>query len=135
MTPQRLQDAIDTFLQEDGHLPTGWLVVFLHPAQPEPLDAAAARFAAMFAALRKSRTLLVGGEQAPFKPRPHILRRIVVRNAKEQRYDYFFFPSDDVVISGCWDLTFPVMFPDDTPIGWLQEAAEAAGLELLPPEG
>ena len=134
MTPQLLQDAIDTYLGEDGHVPDGWLVVFLRPATPGSLEESANSFARFFKVLSKSHKMLVGGDRPPYRPRPHILHRVVVKNAREERYDYFFFPEDEVIISGCWDLVFPVMFPRTTEIGWLQEAAAATGMTLLPPE-
>lgn len=133
-TPQQLQAAIDTLLDEGGHVPEGWLVVFLHPDTADA-EEGAARFGRLLKALSTRQRLLVGGERDPFRPRPHILHRIVVRNAREERFDYFFFPEAEVVISGYWDQTFPVIFPREADIGWLVEAVEAAGMVLLPPDG
>ena len=132
-TPQQLKAAIDTLLAEGGHVPEGWLVVFLQPGT-DAVEEGAARFGRLFKALSSSQRMLVGGEQDPFRPRPHILHRIVIRNARAERFDYFFFPEAEVVISGYWDQTFPVLFPRGTEIGWLVEAAAAAEMVLMPPE-
>ncbi len=133
-TPEQLQDAIDTLLEEDGFLAEGWLVVFLAPPEGTEPAAASLLYARLLKALAKSRKMLVGGDQTIFRPRPHILHRIAIRNALEERYDYFFFPADEVVISGYWGLSFPVMFPREADIGWLVAAVESAGMRLLPPE-
>ncbi|MFT5680209.1 MAG: hypothetical protein ACI8RZ_001115 [Myxococcota bacterium] len=134
-TPDQLQDAIDALLTEGGSVPDGWLVVFLAPPRGTSPQDASLLYARLLKGLAKGRKMLVGGDQALFKPRPHILHRIAVRNALEERYDYFFFPEDEVVISGYWDLSFPVLFPRDTDIGWLIAAVDAAGMRLLAPEG
>ena len=109
-SPQDLKAAIDTLLAEGGRVPEGWLVVFLAPAEGTPVEEAATALARLFKALAGKRRLLVGGNEDTFRPRPHILHRIVVKNAREERYDYFFFPDDSVVISGYWGQTFPVLF-------------------------
>ncbi len=134
-TPEQLQDAIDTLLDEGGSVPDGWLVIFLAPPEGTSPQDAAPMFARMFKALSEKRRLLVGGDQPVFRPRPHILHRIVTRNALEERYDYFFLPDEEVVISGYWGLSFPVLFPREADIDRLIAAATAAGMELLPPEG
>ena len=134
-TPQELKAAIDTLLSAEGALPEGWLVVFLAPPEGTAVEAGAQLFGRLFKSLAASRRMLVGGQQDPFRPRPHILHRIVVQNAKEARFDYFFFPEDEVVVSGYWKQTFPVVFPREADIGWLLAAADAAGMNLLPPTG
>ena len=134
-TPQELKAAIDTLLVEDGYVPEGWLVVFLTPVEGTHARDAAVQFARLFKALSSGRRMLVGGDRDPFRPQPHILHRIVVRNAQEKRYDYFFFPEEEVVVSGCWNMTFPILFRRDADIGWLLAAVEGAGMVLLPPEG
>ena len=133
MTPTELKSAIDTLLSEGGSVPEGWLVVFLTPPEGTPTDAGAQLLGRLFKALASSRRMLIGGQQDPFRPRPHILHRIVVQNAEEARFDYFFFPEDEVVISGYWKQNFPVLFRRDADIGWLVSAVADAGLELLPP--
>ena len=132
-TPQELKAAIDTLLSAEGSLLEGWLVVFLAPPEGSSVEAGAQLFGRLFKSLAASRRMLVGGQQDPFRPRPHILHRIVVQNAKEARFDYFFFPEDEVVVSGYWKQTFPVVFPRESDISWLLKAAETAGMTLLPP--
>jgi len=134
-TPQELKAAIDTLLSAEGAIPDGWLVVFLAPPDGTSVEEGAQQLGRLFKALAGARRMLVGGQQDPFRPRPHILHRIVVQNAKEARFDYFFFPEDEVVVSGYWKQTFPVLFPRGADIGWLVSAADAVGLTLLPPDG